>query len=304
MEPFLVADGIRSGLSRESLRSSYWQAPFYGIRAVSGSLRSVEDVCTAYALKLRPGSVFAGVTAARLWGMPLPAYIGREIGVVQVSAEDPRRAPRGVGVRGSRHHRGTSTTRIGSLPVLSAAETWRSLWRDLDRCDLTAVADHLLSDRTGPPMSTLDALGDLVRDHRHGPGIEKLRAALADARAGSWSRPETLVRLVLCSAGVPEPELNLAIAPGGRSPRVDLAWPTVRFGLEYDGDQHRSPAEFSADIRRQERVQDRGWSLMRVTRSDLFDRPAELVDRVHRRLAERGWAGIRVRGSQMVVVRR
>ena len=82
MEPFLVADGIRSGLSRESLRSSYWQAPFYGIRAVSGSLRSVEDVCTAYALKLRPGSVFAGVTAARLWGMPLPAYIGREIGVV------------------------------------------------------------------------------------------------------------------------------------------------------------------------------------------------------------------------------
>ena len=111
------------------------------------------------------------------------------------------------------------------------------------------------------------------------------------------------MRLVLVSAGIPEPELNWALTAHGTAVRVDLAWPEYRFGVEYDGDHHRSPRQFAADIARQERIQDEGWGLLRATRTDLFDRPAELVDRVARRLVERGFLGIRLRMSQMVRVR-
>lgn len=302
----LVSQALLNGFSRESLRSAAWEAPFYGVRAEAGSLVSLEDFCMAYALKLPPGSVFAGVTAARLWGMPLPAYLGRSIKEVDVSAEAPRRAPRGVGVRGRQHRQGTPTTRIGGLPVLSPEETWFSLGRSLDCVDLTAVADHLVSDcpRKRLARSSLRSLAQTVERHPDASGIVNLRLALSDARVGSWSRTETLIRLVLVSAGIPEPQLNWQLAGNRHSPRLDLAWPDCRFGLEYDGDHHRSPEQFMGDIRRQERIQDARWGVMRATRDDLFDRPADLVNRVHRRLTERGCRGISFRMSQMVVPRR
>ena len=102
------------------------------------------------------------------------------------------------------------------------------------------------------------------------------------------------------SAGIPEPELNHRLTIGRREVRVDIAWPEVRFGLEYDGDHHRDPRSFAADIRRQELVQDIGWSLMRATRDDLFRDPQALVLRVASRLAERGSPSIRIEVSQMV----
>ncbi|MES1212756.1 MAG: hypothetical protein ABUT11_04335 [Leifsonia sp.] len=302
----LVSQALRDGLSRESLRSAAWEAPFYGVRAEAGSLISLEDLCAAYALKLPPGSVFAGVTAARLWGMPLPAYVGRGIREVDVSAEAPRRAPRGVGVRGRQHRLGTPTTWVGDLPLLSPEETWFSLGRSLDWVDLTAVADHLVSDGPGRRLASasLRSLEQTVERHPDAHGIVSLRRALPAVRVGSWSRTETLIRLTLVSAGIPEPELNWPLATNHRSPRLDLAWPNYRFGLEYDGDHHRSPEQFMSDIRRQERIHDEQWAVMRATRDDLFDRPSELVSRVHRRLTERGCLGIRLRMSHMVVPRR
>ena len=102
------------------------------------------------------------------------------------------------------------------------------------------------------------------------------------------SRPESLLRVLLTMGGIPEPALNLRLA---ELPFVlDLAWPQVRFGIEYQGDHHRDPAQFGADIRRQELVHDRGWLLMGVTRYDLFDRPLELLERARSRLADRGVA--------------
>jgi hypothetical protein len=131
----------------------------------------------------------------------------------------------------------------------------------------------------------------------------RLRWALDQVRPRAWSRTESLTRLVLTSAGIPEPVLNHPLTVAGRRFNVDLAWPDFRFGLEYDGEMHRDQQAFADDIRRQEIIQDEPWSLMRMTKADLFDRTWELVRRVERRLVDRG-CPIAVERSKLAIPRR
>ncbi len=303
---FLVSDALEQGASRSILRSTVLEAPFHGVRARAGALFDFDRLCAAYALKMPSSSAFTGITAARLWRIPLPAYAGTELRTVDVAARAPRRAPRGANVRGSKYSGIARRCLLNGLPVLSAVDTWCSLAGVLDVVDLAAVADHLLSDAPGARSAHADPdeLQAAVRGRLHHRGTLTLRNALALARPHCWSRTETLTRAVLTSAGIPEPALNHRLIVGARTVRLDLAWPDARFGLEYDGDQHRDPQRFAEDIARQEMVQDERWSLMRMTRTDLFDHPEVLVRRVASRLAERGLSSIRVDVSQMVRPRR
>lgn len=292
--PFRVADAVRHGISRESLRTSAWDKPFHGVRAPSGSLFDIDQVCAAYSTKMPIGSLFSGITAARLWKLPLPAYAG-DGHIVEVAARAPRRAPQGVGVIGSQYDSSrVSATTLRGLPVLSAVDTWCSLAASLDPVDLTAVADHLLGAPGALTRVTHAKFAAAIGRRRAGRGAAAMRWAFERARTGAWSRTETLTRLVLESAGIPAPSLNHRIVGARRTVYVDLAWPEVRFGLEYDGDHHRRPAQFLDDISRQELIQDEAWLLMRMTRRDLFEHPDQLSERVARRLSERGWRGIRL----------
>lgn len=288
---FLVRDAVAAGYSRSSLRSTRLEAPFHGVRSRLGLLTTIEQVCAAYAAKMPEGSAFTGLTAARLWKFPLPAYAGFDIRTLDVAARSPRRAPTGMHVRGSQYDaKVTRVVRLQGLPVLSAVDTWCSLARHLDAADLTAIADHIIAETPDRRVAFAapDDLSRAVAARWGTRGMVPLKQALADARSPSWSRPESLLRLLLMSAHVPQPALNHEVTVGSRHFHIDLAWPDVRFGIEYDGDQHRGARQFADDIRRQELIQDTEWGLMRATRSDLFDRPRELAQRVIMRLASRG----------------
>jgi len=261
----------------------------------------------AYAPKMPPGSAFAGLTAARLWKLPLPAYAGSDIRTLEVAARSPRRAPTGTHVRGGQYDpRVTRVVRLRGIPVLSAVDAWCSLAPHLDVADLTAAADHIVAETPDRrvALATAEDLDRALAARWGTRGTVALRRALADVRAPSWSRPESLLRLVLMSAHIPEPMLNHEVTLGSHRFRLDLAWPDVRFGIEYDGDQHRDVREFAHDIRRQELIQDTAWGLMRVTRADLFDRPRELVERVSLRLADRGCRVSAVDLRHLVIPRR
>jgi hypothetical protein len=300
---FRVSEALRAGASRETLRSSRWNRPFHGVRARAGSLFDLEQVCAAYATKLPAGSLFTGLTAARLWRLPLPLYADGDPGLVHVAAQAPRRAPQGVGVVGSQFAAGSLTPdTVAGLPVISAVDAWCGLAPVLDVVDLTAIADHLLSSRGRSIDHThLSAAIDRREGER---GVRILRSALDSARFDAWSRTETLTRLVLTSVGIPEPLLNHRIFAQRRPFRLDLAWPDFRFAIEYDGDQHRERAQFIADLRRQELIHDESWMLMRVTRADLFDRPRDMVARAARRLAECGCRDFALDLRQLVHPRR
>ena len=64
-----------------------------------------------------------------------------------------------------------------------------------------------------------------------------LKRALTDVRAGVRSPRETLLRLTLQRAGLPEPEINWTLrdARGRAVAELDLAYPRWRVAPEYDG---------------------------------------------------------------------
>lgn len=191
---------------------------------------------------------------------------------------------------------------LEGLRVLSPVHTWMSLARVLSLGDLVAAADFLLTPAFGssvPALATIDALNDVLRAARV-PGAPLLRQAARLAQRGPLSRPESLSRVLFVSAGIPAPVANFRLSP---LITLDEAWESVRFGFEYLGDQHRSPAQFARDVRRRELIAEHGWDILEATKDDLFAHPHQLVARLRSRLSERGLPLRPVHPSKFVLPR-
>jgi very-short-patch-repair endonuclease len=152
---------------------------------------------------------------------------------------------------------------------------------------LVAAGDSLLGHTNPDPAGTIEWMRESITgDGRR--GVRKLRAAIELMRSGVRSAAETRLRLLLHRAGLPEPQVNLRIygTSGQFLAEGDLVYEKQRVIVEYEGDYHRTDvAKFRSDIHRRERMDDHGWSTIRVTADDLTLRPDETVSRVRLRLA-------------------
>ncbi|WP_133161226.1 endonuclease domain-containing protein [Microterricola pindariensis] len=259
----------------------------------------VLERCAAYAERMRPGQVFSHLTAARLWGTPLPApfTVGEPL---HISVHAPQRPPQ---TRGIISHQlpatGLAPIRRFGLPVTDPAATWVSLAAVLAPAELVVVGDHLVlnpqsRDPGDPrPFTSITELAARLALYR-GRGKRAAVRALARVRAGAESRPETLLRLLLVDAGLPEPLLNQAVRDrqGLLIGRVDMVYPEWRLIVEYDGDQHRtSRRQYERDQTRLDALRRAGWTVIQVRRHGLFARPDATVARVRSALREAGWPG-------------
>jgi hypothetical protein len=298
---FRVRDALARGISAGALRSPHLAAPFQGVRSVTPP-RDAIALCHAYTAKMRSDAAFCGLSAARLWGMPLPASL--DDGKVHVSSPHAGPRPTGRGVRGYQHHPADVEVReIGRLRVFSPLDTWLSLGRLLALPDLVSAADFALTPSFGshgPALATTAELASAVARSRI-PAGPLLRRAASFAVPGSLSRPESHCRVLLVSAGCPVPIPNLSISALAT---LDLAWPSARYGVDYLGDQHRSPTQFAKDVRRRELVRDIGWDSLEVTKVDLYEHPHHLALKVRSRLSERGVAVRPVHPSKFVLPER
>jgi very-short-patch-repair endonuclease len=284
---FAVARARELGIDVERLRRSDLTRPFRGTRA-HGVASDVLALCAAYRQRMPRSQFFSHETAARILGMPLPPWAsGSEL---HVSVIAPRRAPRVSGVIG--HQLGAAQTTVGTFrgfPVTSPAATWCLLSEQLTLDDLVAVGDFIVGGKH--PFASIDELGRELADGRR-RGIGKLRAAHAMVRVGSESRPESLLRLLLVAAGLPEPRLNIDIrdAMGQFIGRADLAYPAYRVIVEYEGKQHwMSQLQFDHDIDRLDAFAEAAWRVVRVSKQHLFRVPSEAIRRVRSALEAAGW---------------
>ena len=269
--------------------------PFHGVVSIDVEPDSISTRCATYVPLLGPGQCFSHATAALIYGMPLPSRLIREPRLHVASTDDSER-PRGRGIIGHELYSEHVEIRLWrGLPTLSPADTWCYLAPTLAPDDLVAVGDFLVSGvpadggRT-PPFETHQSLEAAVRRHHGKRGIRSARLALPALRTGVDSRPETLMRLLIVQAGLPEPLVNpgVPVDNGTAVLHPDLAWPGWRIVLEYEGDGHRSdPRQFRADIRRRERFEAAGWRVIRVTADDLFVDTAAFLARVRAVIASR-----------------
>jgi hypothetical protein len=242
---------------------------------------------------MRPVEFFSHLTAAVLWGAPVNLFAGSAL---DVSVYGQAGLPRGRGVRGHRADpQTTTTTELAGLRVASAASVWASLGL-LPVETLVIIGDYfcrvwrdgfLRPDVGREPLATRAKLEAALGAGRR-VGAARLRAALTLIREDSWSPMESLCRVILIAAGLPEPVLNTDIygKDGGFLACVDLAFPAYRVAVEYQGQLHGS--QYAKDIERIEALRREGWIVIQVT-SALIGRRVELVARVRDALESRGW---------------
>ena len=102
---------------------------------------------------------------------------------------------------------------------------------------------------------------------------------------------ETVLRLAVVRAGLPEPHVNHPIA--GASGRIvasgDLVFPAARLVVEYDGDHHRTdPEQYQTDIDRVYRIESLGWTVVRISKMHMRDGASEALARIRQALKTNG----------------
>jgi hypothetical protein len=120
---------------------------------------------------------------------------------------------------------------------------------------------------------------DRLTDRRDRRGIHRALMLLDLATGRAESPPESVLRLIVVEAGfpVPEPQYEIAAIDGRKLFVLDMAWPTRRIALEYDGfAAHADRRDY--DLNRDEQMQGRGWITVRAAAADLRDPSRLLTD--------------------------
>lgn len=250
-------------------------------------------------LRVTPdGTFFGGITAARLWGLPLPLHHLQDERL-HTMLWYPGQPTNRVGVIGRQiNDWNAHRVEIGGLPTIDLPTLFCHLGVLLSEPDLVAVGDAMILTPVFPgpgpsrPFTTIDGLRERVALYRV-RGKRRAARAVERIRPGAESRPETLLRLLLVEAGFPEPELNVRLHDefGTELARVDLLFREFRVVVEYDGDQHRTDThQFDRDLGRLDDLAACGWRVVRIGGRALFRDPQDVVNRVGRALVAGGWA--------------
>lgn len=166
------------------------------------------------------------------------------------------------------------------MPATSALRTAIDLGRQPSLVEAVVAVDMALRKR----LVSVDELRSYVSSHARRSGIAQLRRVVDLAEPGSESPMETRLRLLLVLAGLPQPQTQAPLYDdkGRFVGRPDLYYPAQRLGIEYDGVTHRD--SLVDDNRRQNRLLDAGYRLLRFTAADIHRTPDTVVSVVARQL--------------------
>jgi very-short-patch-repair endonuclease len=234
---------------------------------------------------MSPHAFFCSVTAALLFGVPLPRHLeGSD--VVHVGVLSAHHPPRGRGVVGHRLSMSRDDLRTWcGLRVASPDQTWCQLSAVLGLRDLVAAGDFLI--RRDRPLTSHASLRASVQQFAGRRGRTVLWAAVELLNDRAESRRESHLRVIIVEAGIPGLAVNLPITTsGGYAYRADLAFPGRKVVVEYQSEYHGDEAQRRKDMTRRSRLEADGWFVIELNADDLND-PAELVQRIRLVLSSR-----------------
>lgn len=218
-------------------------------------------------------------SAALVWGAPLPWHLESDRHI-HVSVRAPHARLHSKGIIGHQLElEARDVTSWGGLPVTSPARTWLDLAALLPLDDLVAVGDYLIH-HTAPFTDRVD-LALLLGRSTGLRGVRLARQALPLLSERAESRPESRLRVLIATSGLPAPEINrtIVVTPTGKQLRPDFLFAEQMVILEYQGDYHRTRSQWRKDMTRRSRLESRGWRVMELNADDLAD-PVELVARI------------------------
>jgi len=283
---FRGSDVVRDGLLTEhQLRSSAWVRLRHDIYADARLDRDHALACRAALLRLPSGVVVGGPSAAFLHGVEHAAAFTDD---VHILAPRPLRvgAQRGLRVHVHIGRAFAETPPRLSLPCSGPA---RSAWETavwLDPVRALPIIDTML----GQGLTDAAALAKEAALNTDRPGGRRAGWLfdLADGRA--QSPPESQLRARLVLGGLPRPVVQHPVRlPDGVVLHPDLAWPTYRVAVEYDGQWHSDIDQLHRDRRRLNLLVGAGWQVLHVTSRRMHAEFPAVLREVRAALTARGW---------------
>lgn len=279
--PFTRADAVRAGIDPKILRRSLFRRIFRGVY-ISRQVPVSPFVRAEAAVVLHPPGAFAShVSAARIYGLPVPTDSFEHVTVL--GQQDRRKRPE---IKTHVAEASAKVLRHRGVPVSHPFQMFVELASILSLVDLVVVGDALVKVFDVPA----EALVQWCRESKHRHAARALRAALY-VRDGVDSPMETRLRMLIVLAGLPEPEVNHKLYDefGGLRRRLDLSYPWLKLIVEYDGRHHIERVEnWGSDLVRREEFDDDGWKTLIVTANDIYKTPEATLLRLRRNLIARG----------------
>ena len=252
-----------------------------GVLRLAGAAPSWEQEVMAAVLAPGPRRVASHRSALRLWG-----FRSRD-DALEVSVRRPATgALRGVVVHRSVDLEVCDITEQHGIAVTTVARTLCDAGLIFPASEVQRLVDHAVATEM---VSPVDLLHVRRRVGEHGRnGVVKLESAVDGLPAGAGladSGPEIALLRVIEAAGLPVPVLQHQVVVPGGCRFIDVAYPSARLALEYDGvDEHTRVHRFVDDRVRQNDLVLRGWTVLRYTHAQLRDRPWDVVDQIRRLL--------------------
>ena len=166
-------------------------------------------------------------------------------------------------------------TEVGEVRCTSPLRTAFDLARGPNRDDAVVAVDRLANRHRFAP----DRVEELCARHPGRRGVARIPGVLALTTPYSGSPMETRIRLLIVAAGLPCPEVQWVAqnVVARTAIWLDLAWPELMIGIEYEGGVHTEPGRVLRDIGRHTRLVDRGWAIYRYTKLDVYGKRDRIV---------------------------
>lgn len=226
--PFTLGSAKASGVPPNRLRRAdvaHVSRDLYRPTAGSFELEAAARALSAAS----PGAWISHVTAARIRSQILPPWLADS---TELHLSKPHSLPE-VRRRGVIGHSVLASEGeiefVDGIRISSRSRTWLDMARRLSESELVCMGDELIrvpraefEDRT-QPFDMLEGLRSLVARHPNLQGVVRARAAIERMRVGADSAPESLLRLAMEDAGLPEPQLQVPLREDKTSGRLPIS---------------------------------------------------------------------------------
>lgn len=269
--PFLGSVAVVAGiLTRAELRGPRFGRLFTDVYVAADV--EVDLALRSRAAHLATGAVLGGWSAAELLG----ASCGPADAAVEIIAPGGRTRPRGgLVVRGDRLAPDEVTT-VGGVPVTTPIRTAFDLARRRPLVEAVVAVDALTHAFDFAPQDVVTFGYRYVGARGAGrlPEVVRLANPLAE------SPMETRIRFAIHEDGLVAPVLQHPVGPY----YLDMAYPGIRLGVEYDGREHLDQERAMRDLGREAFLGRTGWYVLRFGKRDVLHRPWRVAAKVRGKL--------------------
>jgi len=90
--------------------------------------------------------------------------------------------------------------------------------------------------------------------------------------------------MLIVQAGLPRPQVQWVVQDEHTRTAVwlDLAWPDLMIGIEYEGEAHTEPDRVLRDVGRYTALVDKGWRIYRYTKREILRRQDLIIAQLTR----------------------